>query len=138
MITKEKTEALIRQAISARAFSYAPYSGFMVGAAVLTETEQIFSGCNIENASYGATNCAERTAIFKAVSEGCKEIVAIAVVGGMKDGNLVDTYPCGVCRQVLSEFADSDIPVILAVSESIYRIVSLGELLPYSFDLNNI
>lgn len=137
VITKEKIDELIRRAISARAFSYAPYSNFMVGAAVLTEKGQIFSGCNIENASYGATNCAERTAIFKAVSEGHKKIEAIAIVGGMKDADFVDTYPCGICRQVLSEFADPDLPVILAVSESQYRMVSLSELLPYAFDLTN-
>ncbi len=137
-VSEEKIKELIRGALSARTFSYAPYSEFCVGAAVLAENGKIYTGCNVENASYGASNCAERTAVYKAVSEGCRRIEAIAIAGGMKDRNMADTYPCGICRQVLSEFAAPDLPVILAGSESRYRILSLGELLPFSFDLKNI
>jgi cytidine deaminase len=100
---------LIDQAIEARKHAYTPYSNFQVGAAVLTKNNHVFLGCNIENASYGLTNCAERTAIFKAISEGEKDIEAIVVVGDT-DGPIA---PCGACRQVMAEFCDENTKVIL-------------------------
>lgn len=126
---------LIRFALEAREMAYVPYSNFKVGSAVLTEEGNIYSGCNIENASFGATNCAERTAIFKAISEGHAKIQAIAIVGDTS----VYTYPCGICRQVISEFAEGDAVVILAKSEDDYIVKSLEEVLPGAFtkkDLN--
>lgn len=120
---------LIRIALKAREMAYVPYSNFKVGAAVLTEDENIYSGCNIENASFGATNCAERTAIFKAVSEGHCKIKAIALVGDMTSY----TYPCGICRQVISEFADGDLSIILAKNENDYVEKTLEEILPGAF-----
>lgn len=126
---------LVLKALKAREKAYVPYSNFKVGAAVLTEDGSIYEGCNIENASYGATNCAERTAIFKAVSEGHSKIKAVAVVGDTS----TNTYPCGICRQVIAEFAESDIPVILAKNEEEYLVKTLEELLPGAFtkkDLN--
>lgn len=103
-----------------------------MGAALLTANGEIFSGCNIENASYGATMCAERTAIFTAVAAGHKDFRAIAIVGG-KDGESDMPYPCGMCRQVLSEFCDKDFRVIIARSETDFAEYTLGELLPHSF-----
>ena len=122
---------LINKAKKARENAYAPYSEFKVGAALLCKDGKIYTGCNIENISYGATNCAERTAIFKAVSEGEYEFEAIAIVGG-KD-KLELTSPCGMCRQVMREFCDSDFKIILAddVNQKEYL---LEELLPLSFD----
>jgi cytidine deaminase len=120
---------LAKIAIDARENAYVPYSKFKVGAAVLTEDDSIYSGCNIENASYGATNCAERTAIFKAVSEGHKKIKAIAVVGDMS----TNTYPCGICRQVIVEFATEDISIILVKNEDEYVIKTMEEILPGAF-----
>ncbi|MFL0267841.1 cytidine deaminase [Candidatus Clostridium radicumherbarum] len=120
---------LIRNAIKARENAYVPYSNFKVGAAILTEDDKIYSGCNIENASFGATNCAERTAIFKAVSEGHNKIKAIAIVGDIK----AYTYPCGICRQVISEFADAESTVILAKNENDYITKTLEEVLPGAF-----
>ena len=120
---------LIIEALGAREKAYAPYSEFKVGAAVLMENGEIFAGCNIENASYGATNCAERTAIFKAVSEGSKEIKAIAIIGDLRNY----TYPCGICRQVMSEFAKGNTSIILAKNENDYIVKSLEEVLPGAF-----
>jgi cytidine deaminase len=120
---------LAKIAIDARENAYVPYSKFKVGAAVLTVDGSIYSGCNIENASYGATNCAERTAIFKAVSEGHKKIKAIAVVGDMT----TNTYPCGICRQVIVEFATEDINIILVKNEDEYIIKTMEEILPGAF-----
>ena len=122
-------EKLISKALDARKNAYVPYSKFKVGAAVLTEDGQIYTGCNIENASYGATNCAERTAIFKAVSEGHKTIKAIAIVGVVNDY----TYPCGICRQVIAEFASDDIKIILGKNEKEYLVKTLEEILPGAF-----
>lgn len=124
-----KYNLLIETAIEAREKAYVPYSNFKVGAAVLTEDETIYGGCNIENASFGATNCAERTAIFKAVSEGHKIIKAIAVVGD----TTTHTYPCGICRQVIAEFAESDIPVILVKNKEDYIVKTLQDILPGAF-----
>lgn len=120
---------LAKIAIDARDNAYVPYSNFKVGAAVVTEDGSIYSGCNIENASYGATNCAERTAIFKAVSEGHKKIKAIAIVGDMS----THTYPCGICRQVIVEFATTDIDIILVKDEDDYIIKTMEEILPGAF-----
>ncbi|MBP3326577.1 MAG: cytidine deaminase [Coprococcus sp.] len=137
MLEQEIIKRLITAALDAREKSYAPYSSFMVGAAVYTENGQIYSGCNVENSSYGAANCAERTAIYKAVSEGHRNIKAVAVVAGMKFEKTVYTSPCGICRQVIAEFGDDDTYIIMAVSPDEYKIVTLNELLPYSFDFNS-
>ena len=120
---------LAKSAIDARENAYVPYSKFKVGAAVVTEDGSIYTGCNIENASYGATNCAERTAIFKAVSEGHRKIKAIAIVGDMT----TNTYPCGICRQVIAEFASQDIQIILVKNEESYIIKTMEEILPGAF-----
>lgn len=120
---------LVSKAFEGRKNAYAPYSNFKVGAAVLAEDDKIYTGCNIENASYGATNCAERTAIFKAVSEGNRTIKAIAVVG--VENNY--TFPCGICRQVIAEFALKDAEIIIGKGEDEYLIKTLEELLPGAF-----
>lgn len=125
---------LISAALKAREKAYVPYSNFKVGAAILTEDGSIYGGCNIENASYGATNCAERTAIFKAVSEGHSSIKAIAIVGDTS----AYTYPCGICRQVIAEFAEGDIPVILAKNEKDYVLKTLEEILPGAFSKKDL
>lgn len=127
-------EKLIDTAIEQLKFSYTPYSNFKVGAALLAKNGEIFTGCNIENASYTPTNCAERTAFFKAVSEGERHFAAICIVGG-KDGKLADyTSPCGVCRQVMMEFCEPEqFKIILAISREEYRIYTLKELLPEGF-----
>lgn len=134
-------QELVKHAIEATKFSYVPYSNFRVGAALLAKNGKIYTGCNIENASYTPTNCAERTAIFKAISEGVREFSKIAIVGGAF-GNL-EKYcpPCGVCRQVLAEFADEDFEIILATSEEDYQVLHFfTEIFPFSFtkkDLNS-
>jgi cytidine deaminase len=128
---------LVSKAFEGRKNAYAPYSNFKVGAAVLAEDGKVYTGCNIENASYGATNCAERTAIFKAISEGNRAIKAIAIVGVENDY----TYPCGVCRQVIAEFASKDAEIILGKGEGEYIVKTLDELLPGAFtkeDLNKL
>lgn len=125
---------LISRAFEAKKRAYVPYSKFEVGAAILTEDDKVFVGCNIENASYGATNCAERTAIFKAVSEGYRTIKAIAIVGDSADY----TYPCGICRQVILEFADKDIKIILAKSEDEYIVRTMDEILPGPFSKSDL
>ena len=120
-------------------YSYAPYSHLKVWAALLTDNEKIYTGCNIENAAYTPSNCAERTAFFKAVSEGEREFKAICFVGG-KDGVLTEyTAPCGVCRQVMMEFCDPDtFQIILATSKEQYDIFTLKELLPRGFGPGNL
>ncbi|MGN1206444.1 MAG: cytidine deaminase [Eubacterium sp.] len=128
-------ENLINMAIEARDKSYCPYSGFAVGAALQTRDGKIYQGCNIENAAFTPTNCAERTAFFKAVSEGETEFRRIVIVGGKKGGPLEMTSPCGVCLQVMQEFCDAEtFEVILATKENEYKILKLHELLPYGFD----
>ena len=122
-------DLLVKKAYEGREKAYAPYSKFKVGAAVLAENDVIYTGCNIENASYGATNCAERTAIFKAVSEGNRTIKAIAIVGVENDY----TYPCGICRQVIVEFATKNIKIILGKSPTEYIVKSMDEILPGAF-----
>lgn len=123
---------LLLKAIEARAYAYAPYSNHKVGAALLGKSGKVYLGCNVENAAYTPTNCAERTAVFKAVSEGELEFTAIAVVGGVGDTLSELCAPCGVCRQVLSEFCDKNLKVILGKPEKI-TVTTLEELLPYSF-----
>ncbi|MGN8632916.1 cytidine deaminase [Blautia sp. HCP3S3_G3] len=130
---------LIREAIRAMQYSYSPYSHFRVGAALLAESGKIYRGCNIENAAYTPTNCAERTAFFKAVSEGEHEFDAICIVGG-KDG-IPEEYapPCGVCRQVMMEFCDPEtFKIILATDETHYTEFTLKELLPLGFGPGNL
>lgn len=131
-----KNAELINIALKAREKAYSPYSGFAVGAALLCKNGKVFSGCNIENSGYSATNCAERTAIFRAVSEGETEFERIAVVGGNSHEKIPSEYcpPCGICRQVMREFCDADFEIIIAKNESDYKVMTLAELLPMSFD----
>ena len=137
---------LISEAGKARTMAYAPHSNYHVGAALVVPSGRIYTGCNVENASYGLTMCAERNAIFKAVSEGQRHVDAIAIVGGpvkeTRSGFKNETeyaYPCGACRQVLAEFLPErgDIDVIIAKDLEDYKIVKLSELLPYTFKLND-
>ena len=132
-------EKLIDTAIEQLKFSYTPYSNFKVGAALLAKNGEIYTGCNIENASYTPTNCAERTAFFKAVSEGVRDFQAICIVGG-KDGKLTEyTAPCGVCRQVMMEFCDpKTFQIILAIDKERYEIYTLKELMPLGFGPLNL
>lgn len=127
-------EQLVARALDAMTRAYAPYSGFKVGAALLAADGTVYTGCNIENAAFGPTNCAERTAIFKAVSEGVRDFTAIAVVGG-KDGVARDIFPpCGVCRQVMQEFCRPDFMVYMGRADGSYEAVRLDALLPYGFN----
>ena len=128
-----ENKALVKAAFAAMEKAYAPYSGFKVGAALLTREGRVFTGCNIENAAYSPSVCAERTAFFKAVSEGYTDFVKIAVCGG-KDGRPSDYfYPCGVCRQVMAEFCEADFEIITAKSEDDFTVGTLGEMLPFAF-----
>lgn len=131
---------LIKSAIEARKKSYAPYSGYMVGAALLTADLRIYQGCNIENAAFTPTICAERTALFKAVSEGTRKFKAIAIVGSPTGDEITQySYPCGVCRQALREFVNpKTFVVIVAKSTEEYELYTLDELLPHSFGPENI
>lgn len=130
---------LIRLALEAREMAYVPYSKYMVGAALLTKQGKVYKGCNIENAAYTPTNCAERTAFFKAVSEGEREFEAIAIVGGYQGVPASYAYPCGVCRQVMMEFCDpAKFRIITAISEEQYLEQTLAELLPNGFGPNNL
>ncbi len=131
-------DTLVKMAIDARKMSYSPYSGYRVGAALLGKSGKIYTGCNVENAAYTPTNCAERTAVFKAVSEGEREFSAIAVAGGLGDTVADFCAPCGVCRQVLSEFCSPEMPVLIVTGTYGYKKVALGELLPYSFGAEDI
>ena len=138
-MNNERIETLIEEAFAARKMAYTPYSHFQVGAALLTEKGGIYRGCNIENAAYTPTNCAERTAFFKAVSEGVKEFDAICIVGGK--GGVVTEYapPCGVCRQVMMEFCDPEtFQIILAIDVKQYDIYTLKEMLPKGFGPSNL
>lgn len=127
-------QELIAEAMKAKENAYVPYSHFRVGAALLTESNRVYTGCNIENVSYGATNCAERTAVFKAVSEGEREFKAIVITGD--NGDYLP--PCGICRQVLLEFGKDSMEVILANSIEDYKVTTLGELLPGAFSSKNL
>lgn len=131
---------LITAAIQARQNAYTPYSHYQVGAALLTGDGQIITGCNIENAAYGPSNCAERTAFFKAVSEGSRTFRAIAIVGSPEGDELTQyAYPCGVCRQVMMEFCDpADFQIIVAKSGEDYKVMTLEELLPEGFGPANL
>ena len=132
-------EELIEAALKAREFSYSPYSKFKVGAALLAKNGKVYTGCNIESASYTPTNCAERTAFFKAVSEGEREFEAIAIAGGYDGAPTEYSYPCGVCRQVMMEFCDpKSFRVITAVSKEKYLEKTLEEMLPYGFGPSNL
>lgn len=123
---------LMNVAVKAREMSYSPYSNFRVGAALLGLSGKVYTGCNVENAGYTPTNCAERTALFKAISEGEREFLAIAIVGGLGDTLNDFCAPCGVCRQALSEFCDKDFRFILGNPKEI-KVVTMEEILPYSF-----
>ena len=139
MANNFNTSQLIGEAIAAMQYSYSPYSHFRVGAALLTKSGKIYRGCNIENAAYTPTNCAERTAFFKAVSEGELKFEAICIVGG-KNGKLEEyAPPCGVCRQVMMEFCDPEtFQIILATDETHYTEFTLKELLPLGFGPGNL
>ena len=129
-------EELVKKAYEAQTFSYSPYSGFQVGAALLTKGGKVYTGCNIENVAFSPTNCAERTAVFKAISEGEKDFVAIAIVGNKKDAPKEAwefCMPCGVCRQVLLEFVNPDEFVVYAGKGEEIKSITLKELLPESF-----
>lgn len=131
---------LIKLAIEARKMSYSPYSGFSVGAALLCKDGTVYTGCNIENSAFSPTNCAERTAFFKAVSEGRKEFIKIAVAGGISDKDIPEYHcpPCGVCRQVMKEFCSSDFEIIMAKNTDDYKVMTLSDLLPESFDKREV
>jgi len=132
------TEKLIASAKEAMTHSYSPYSGYKVGAALLCADGTIYQGCNIENASFSPTICAERTAIFKAVFDGHRDLKAIAICGG-KDGVITGLFPpCGVCRQVMREFCADDMQVILVGPADTYEIRTLAQLLPDSFRPDNV
>jgi len=139
-LTEVQIKSLIADAIDARSFSYSPYSNYQVGAALLTKSGKVYKGCNIENAAFSPTICAERTAVFKAVSEGETKFEAIAIIGGHKDGKASDSVvsgPCGVCRQVLLEFS-TDLPIIGAKSVDDYFVTSLDALVPLPFGPKNL
>lgn len=129
---------LCREAVDAMKNAYAPYSGYKVGAALLTEKGKLFAGCNIENAAYTPTVCAERVALFNAISSGERNFTAIAVVGG-KDGVISGAFPpCGVCRQVMAEFCAPDFTVLVVTGEASYKKYTLNELFPQAFTPKNI
>ena len=129
---------LVQKAMEVRENSYAPYSGFAVGAALLCADGTVFTGCNVESAAYAPTVCAERTAFVKAVSEGQREFVTIAIVGGKVDGALDACYPCGVCRQVMAEFCCEDFRILMATSANDWAEETLGALLPNRFGPDNL
>ncbi len=130
---------LLDKAKEAMVYSYSPYSRFKVGACVLTKDGHIYTGCNIENSSFGATNCAERTAFFKAVSEGVRDFEAICIVGGKNQKATGYTAPCGVCRQVMMEFCNpKTFKIILAIDRENYRIFTLEDMLPQGFGPANL
>ena len=131
---------LINLALEARKMSYSPYSGFSVGAALLCKDGSVFTGCNIENSAFSPTNCAERTAFFKAVSEGKRDFEKIAVVGDNSSEDIPLNFcpPCGVCRQVMKEFCSSDFEIIIAKNVDDFQIMTLAEILPLSFDKREV
>ena len=129
----EQIKTLVEAALQARKASYAPYSAFKVGAALQTTDGGIVTGCNVEIGGYASSCCAERTAVYKAVSQGKRAFAAVAIAGGFDSGPVADCFPCGVCRQVLAEFCDDDLVVIVAENEEKWRKFRLGELFPYRF-----
>lgn len=136
---KSDYTALIEAALAGRKKAYAPYSGYHVGAALLAKSGIVYQGCNIENASYGATICAERTAFCKAVEAGEREFTSIAIVGGLEGRPPSDyAFPCGICRQVMQELGGEDFQIIVAKSTTDYRTYTLAELLPFGFGGNSI
>lgn len=139
MLNENRKRELIAIAMEQLKYAYAPYSNFKVGAVLVTKEGKIYKGCNIENAAYTPTNCAERTAFFKAVSEGVRDFQAICIVGG-KDGVLTEyAAPCGVCRQVMMEFCNpKTFQIILAIDKERYDIYTLEELLPQGFGPSNL
>ena len=138
-LEETQIQELIEKAISMMDHSYSPYSHFHVGAALLAKNGNVYGGCNIENAGYTPSNCAERTAFFKAVSEGERSFAAIAIVAGPENGDLVLTAPCGVCRQVMMEFCDYEtFTIILGTSPNHYKIMTLKEILPLGFGPKNL
>jgi cytidine deaminase len=129
---------LFKLAVEGMKSSYAPYSEYNVGAALLCKNGNVYKGCNIENASYSVTICAERTALFSAIANGERDFTAICVVGG-KNGEITDyAFPCGVCRQALSEFCDSDFKIFVGKNEDDIKEFTLGDLLPCSFDKSKL
>lgn len=130
--------SLAKTAFHARNFAYTPYSNFQVGAALLSKCGKVFTGCNIESASFTPTNCAERTAFFKAISEGITEFEAIAIVGGLKGDETLICPPCGVCRQVMAEFCTSDFRIIMADSDDNIQVMTLEDILPMRFGPANL
>lgn len=139
MLDQKTIEKLIEIAVEMTKRSYAPYSNFKVGAALLAKDGSIFTGCNVENAAYSPTNCAERTAFFKAVSEGAREFDAIAIVGGQSGVITEPTAPCGVCRQVMMEFCNpKEFEIYMAVDKEHYEKATLEELLPRGFGPSNL
>jgi len=129
---------LAQAALDAMEMSYSPYSKFRVGAALLTVGGKIYTGCNIESAAYSPTNCAERTALFKAVSEGERKFAAIAITGGFANGEPQFCYPCGVCRQMLAEFFAPDTRIIIVKTAEDFRVHAFEELLPFAFGPQNL
>lgn len=138
-LEQKQIQDLIEKAIDMMEYSYVPYSHFHVGAALLAGNGTVYGGCNIENAAYTPTNCAERTAFFKAVSEGVREFDAICIVGGMNKKLEEYAAPCGVCRQVMMEFCDpEEFQIILAMGIDQYEVFTLKELLPLGFGPKNL
>ena len=138
-LTMEEKQQLIRMALAAREKAYVPYSDFMVGAALRAADGRIFTGCNVENAAFTPTSCAERTALFKAVAEGVTAFTDIAVVGSRRgEVNRQITSPCGVCRQVMREFCKPDFKIILVKSEEEWKVYTLSQLLPEGFGPENL
>jgi len=128
-------EMIIKAAREARKMSYSPYSNFAVGAALLCGSDKVYTGCNIENGAYSPTCCAERVAFFKAISEGERDFCAIAIVGGKADGDEKFCPPCGVCRQVMNEFVDSENFIIYLVRNGKIEEYTMSEILPLAFEL---
>lgn len=133
-MTEFEIENLINHAIKAIQYAYSPYSGLMIGSALLCKNNDIYTGCNIENVAYSSSVCAERTAVFTAVSSGNTQFKAIAIVSSFESGENNFIFPCGTCRQVLSEFS-SDMLVICARDAGDYQIYTLDKLLPNTFEL---
>lgn len=132
-----ENKILIDMAKGAMKNAYAPYSEYVVGAALLAKSGKIYLGCNVENASFGCTNCAERTAFFKAISDGEREFVKIAITGGKND-NVAEIVPCGICLQVMSEFCDNDFEIITSLDNEQFKRYTLSQLLPIGFSKENI